>query len=99
LTAIAGSPFAAGIRPTSIAVDPSGHFAYVANYNLNCTPSDVSAYTIDGTTGALAPVSLSPFAAGVGTVRVTVDPSGRFVYTTNNCSDDVSAYSINAATG
>ena len=31
LFAIAGSPFAAGAEPISVAVDPSGKFAYVAN--------------------------------------------------------------------
>jgi len=29
LTAIAGSPFAAGIEPIAIAVDPKGKFVYV----------------------------------------------------------------------
>ncbi len=31
LTPIAGSPFAAGNGPDSIAVDPTGRFAYVSN--------------------------------------------------------------------
>jgi len=38
---------AAGSNPMSVAVDPSGKFAYVANLNSN----DVSMYTIDVTTG------------------------------------------------
>jgi DNA-binding beta-propeller fold protein YncE len=48
LTPIAGSPFAAGSAPWSMAVDPSGRFAYVPNSGNN-----VSGYTIDSTTGAL----------------------------------------------
>jgi 6-phosphogluconolactonase (cycloisomerase 2 family) len=36
-------------HPTSIAVHPSGKFAYVTNSASN----DVSIYSIDGTTGAL----------------------------------------------
>ncbi len=40
---------AAGTGPVSVAVDPSGKFAYVANADSN----NVSMYTIDATTGAL----------------------------------------------
>ena len=46
LTPITGSPFAAGLQPASVAVDPSGKFAYVANSSSN----DVSAYTINAST-------------------------------------------------
>lgn len=31
LTALAGSPFASGLNPVSVAVEPSGKFVYVAN--------------------------------------------------------------------
>src|ERR1700737_4896149 len=50
----------------------TGGFAYVANLYSN----NVSAYTIDGTTGALTPVAGSPFATGSAPVSVTVDPTG-----------------------
>src|SRR5207244_10342622 len=43
LTAVPGSPFAAGMYPFSVAVDPTGRFAYVANEGSQ----SVSAYTID----------------------------------------------------
>jgi len=39
----------AGLSPTSIAIDPSGKFAYVANAGSN----NVSMYSIDAATGAL----------------------------------------------
>src|SRR5580698_9104200 len=32
LTPVAGSPFGAGTEPEGVAVDPTGKFAYVANY-------------------------------------------------------------------
>jgi DNA-binding beta-propeller fold protein YncE len=51
LTAIAGSPFPAGTVPFSVAVDPTGKFAYVANGN------NVSGYTINATTGALTAIA------------------------------------------
>ncbi len=103
LRAVAGSPFAAGIEPHSVTVDPSGRFAYVANYCFPCSQGNVSAYTINRSTGALRAVSGSPFADGPGPNSVTVDPSGRFVYVTNYCdgcsAGNVSAYTINNSTG
>ena len=82
----------------------SGGFAYVANCgSLGCGggvgPGKVSAYTIDGTTGALTPVAGSPFPTGLGPQGVTVDPSGRFLYVANLASSNVSAYTIDPATG
>ena len=48
-------------------VDSLGEFAYVANFASN----NVSAYTIDGITGALTPISASPYAAGSRPASVT----------------------------
>jgi 6-phosphogluconolactonase len=110
LTPIPGSPFAAsGITPVSVGVDPSGKFAYVANYcgvGL-CSQGTVSAYTINATTGALTAAPGSPLAAGTAPNTVAVDPSGKFVYVTNECAvnfcasgiGSVSAYVINSASG
>jgi 6-phosphogluconolactonase (cycloisomerase 2 family) len=50
----------AGALPIDLVADPSGQFVYAANYNSN----DISAYVVDAGTGALTPVSGSPFAAG-----------------------------------
>ena len=58
---------AAGSTPVSIAVDPTGRFAYVTNDSSN----DVSAYAINPITGALT--SIGPnVAAGTTPVPVTV---------------------------
>ena len=95
LTQAPGSPFAAGVAPAGVAVDPSNRFVYVANSGSN----DVSAYMIDSATGALTPVARSPFAAGAGPVGIAVGPAGRFLYVANSASSDVSAYTIDAATG
>jgi len=67
----------------------------VANRNSN----NVSAYTINGTTGALVPVVGSPFSAGQGPFSVTVDPTGRFAYVANVDSNNVSAFTIDGLTG
>jgi Tol biopolymer transport system component/6-phosphogluconolactonase (cycloisomerase 2 family) len=91
LTAVPGSPFAAGTYPFSIAVDPSGKFVFVANQNSN----NVSAFTIDSI-GALHAVPGSPFAAGVKPVWVAVDPSGKFLLVANFSSDSISVFAIDA---
>jgi DNA-binding beta-propeller fold protein YncE len=92
----------AGSGPFSVAVDPSGRFAYVANQG----DGTVSAYTIDSTTGALTQLGNSPFLAGRAPVSVAVDPSGKFAYVANECvssndcsSGTVSAYTIDSTTG
>jgi 6-phosphogluconolactonase (cycloisomerase 2 family) len=104
LTEVAGSPFAAGVGPTAIAVDPSGRFAYVTNGGSFDFTDTISAFTIDATTGALT--SAGPAQASrSGPRSVAVDPSGKFVYTANGgssrttTSNDVSAYTLNAMTG
>ena len=83
----------------SVAVDPSGKFAYAANGGAGST--SVSIYTINGTTGALT--SSGTIAAGNVPVAVAVDPSGKFVYAANNSFSgspgSVSMYTINATTG
>lgn len=83
----------AGTNPVSVAVDPTGKFAYVANSGSN----DVSMYSIDTTTGILS--SLGPIVGATSPSSVTVDPSGKFVYVANSGSNNVSMYSINATTG
>ncbi len=63
-------------------------------------PGNVSAYTIDGTTGALTPVPGSPFPAGGIARSVTVDPTGRFAYVVNGfAAGTVSAFAIDQSTG
>jgi 6-phosphogluconolactonase len=94
LTAIAGSPFAAGSGPQSVVVDPSGKFAYVANFG-----GDVSGYTINPTTGALTLIAGSPFGAGNEPSSVAVDPSGKFAYVVNFGGNNVSGYTIDPSTG
>ena len=91
-----GTNFAAGASPRSVAIDPTGTFAYVAN-NGQGIPANytVSAYTINSITGALTPVNGSPFLTGGTAPRsVTIDPSGKFAYVANDGSNDVSAFTI-----
>jgi 6-phosphogluconolactonase len=68
LTAIPGSPFAAGMQPTAVVVDPTSLYAYAAN----ATSNNVSAYTINPNSGALAPLSGSPPATGLIPVAMAI---------------------------
>ncbi|MDQ6951635.1 MAG: beta-propeller fold lactonase family protein [Mariprofundales bacterium] len=64
LTAMTGSPFTTGSAPSSITIDPSGKFIFVANSGAN----QVSAYTINATTGALT----SAGTASAGGIPISV---------------------------
>jgi YVTN family beta-propeller protein len=78
-------------------MDPSGKFAYVANAYSN----NASGYTIDPGTGALTPITSSPFAAGTYPVSVAVTRaklSVRAVYTTNAGANTVSVISSSTNT-
>jgi 6-phosphogluconolactonase (cycloisomerase 2 family) len=105
LSSIAGSPFQTGApsgsdpSPISAAVNPSGNFVYVADFNGNGTTGYVSAYSINASTGALTAITDSPFTAGNQPESITVDPSGSYVYVANLFDNTISGYSINSSSG
>jgi 6-phosphogluconolactonase len=78
------------MNSSPVTVDPFGLFAYVSNSSL----SDIDAYIINQTTGALTPVITSPFPTGTIPSQVTVDPSGNFAYVANIGDGTISAYTI-----
>lgn len=79
LTPLAGSPFSpgSGATPQGLASAPNGHFLYVADAGR------IDAFGVDSATGALKAITGSPFASGTNQ-RLVVDPSGKFLY----ASDD-----------
>ena len=96
LTPNAPVAVAAGNEPTEIAVDPSSRFAYVVNRNDNT----VSMYTIDPTSGNLTLNSTATnpagtIATGAAPFRIDFDPSGKFVYVTNEQAA-ASIYTVNS---
>jgi len=98
LTPIAGSPFrfpTLNGAPSGLAIDLSGRFLYATDSNNNY----VVAFSIDNSTGALTPISGSPFASGAGPWGAFVHPSGKFLYVTNNGEGTVSGYAIDSASG
>ncbi len=80
LTANTPSAVRAGNGPAAVAVDPTSQYAYVVN-RLDNT---VSMFTIDQTTGNLLPNGT--IATGIQPFRINFDPSGKFVYVTNEGS-------------
>ena len=93
LNGLATSPFYAGSYPNFVATDPFSRFLYIAGYGNNT----LYAYKIgsDGTPTAIT----GPFGTGGGYDEGVVDPSGSFLYVTNNLTDGISAYTINQSTG
>jgi 6-phosphogluconolactonase len=65
----------------------------------NSGSDDVSAYSIDATTGELTEVAGSPFASGTAPHSIRVEPSGKYAYVANTGSNNISGYVIDPATG
>jgi hypothetical protein len=59
----------------------------------------VSGYSINQSSGALTTISGSPFQTGEWPGGLTIDLSGRFLYTANFASDNSSGFAINPLTG
>jgi len=90
-------PFQTDNLPNAVAVDPRGIYVYVANFNAN----DVSAYSIDPSTGNATPLAGSSiYAVDNGPLCLLIEPSeGRYIYTANFLSNTVSGLALNPATG
>jgi|HubBroStandDraft_1064217.scaffolds.fasta_scaffold00079_47 6-phosphogluconolactonase len=97
LTPLGGPPFATGPNPFSIDISPSGKFLYTANDNYygGGTPG-VSAFQINGVTGALTPVNGSPFAAGTEPISLAFTPSGRYLYVSDPGTGTIFAFTVNS---
>jgi 6-phosphogluconolactonase len=117
LTAVAGSPFpvpsvggATGNPILSMIFNPNGKSLYIKNDGGTGTGS-LAAFSIDPATGALAPLSGSPFTLGISATSLAgLDPAGRFLYVANqgvctvanSCNPStlstgsISAFSLNA---
>jgi len=76
-----------------VAVDPLGQFLWASD-----SAGPLTAYRLD-TAGVFGGVDTSPFDAHTLPYSVAIDPSGRFVYVGNDDADQVSAFSLERATG
>jgi 6-phosphogluconolactonase (cycloisomerase 2 family) len=96
----AANSYSVGAKPQGIAIDPTGSFLYVSNSG----DGTVSAFTIDATTGALMPVTGSPFTASGANSPATptalaIDPSSQYLYVANGAAGTISVFTNTAATG
>ena len=109
LTAVTGSPFAAGTSPEAVAVFAStacsirgGHCHTLENlYVANFGSDTVSAYQIDQLSGFLT--LIATYATGAGPSAMAAGPGAPytpFLYIANTSgSDDISAYRIDGFSG
>ena len=85
--------------PLAILAHPGGHLVYVGSDDATSrTPNTVTAYRVDFATDGLTAVGASN-TDGAGLVAMSMAPSGRFLYTANTLSDDVSVFSVDACSG
>jgi 6-phosphogluconolactonase (cycloisomerase 2 family) len=95
LTPLANSPFTTRASPCSVAVDPSGKYVYVVNKGSD----EISAYSVDVTTGNLSSFP-TPFSSqGKLPSSIAIDPTGKFAYVANHGDNNVAAFSIDSTTG
>ena len=66
-TLIPGSPFAVGIAPTSLAIDPTGKYLYAASQS-----DTVMAYKIDNLSGSLSSIANGSVATGTFPISIAV---------------------------
>ncbi len=97
LALLDGSPFSndVGADPTatSVAIDPSGDFAYA----VDMASGHVSGYALDASAGTLTAVPGSPFSAA-SPYSIAIDPSGRFVYVPGDAGS-IAGFARDATTG
>lgn len=108
LTAVAGSPFSAGLGPIAIAADPSFNFLYV----LDKQSSEISEFSYAPGSGVLTALSSPSISTGLtplsfviiaGTtgsnVGNTLTNPTDFVFVSNSGASTVSEFSLNTTTG
>jgi 6-phosphogluconolactonase (cycloisomerase 2 family) len=91
LTAVPGSPFAAGDKPSAVASDAKSAYVYVTD----AVRGDVLGYTV-ASTGALTTLSGSPYPAGNDPTGIVVDPTYAYAYVSNSTDATVTAYSMSS---
>ena len=96
-----------GIAPHGIAVDAGGKFLFVANQGTSgvLESGTISVFSIQ-TSAALTEVAGSPFSVATvldtvnpGPSAVAVTPDGKYLYSANQFTGTVSAFSVDSASG
>jgi 6-phosphogluconolactonase (cycloisomerase 2 family) len=97
LVPMTNSPFATGILPVGLTIDPRGKFLYVANFSSNT----VGAYAIDVSSGnPVGSVGSASTSVDTAPTCVTIEPAlGIYAYTSNNLASTVSAMKLDPHNG
>jgi len=99
-TPVGSSPTPTGLTPEAMAEDPAGKFLYVANAG----DATISGFSIDGSTGALQTLPMSPYtlsltpppSGGRALLNLVIDPKGQFLYVTNSENKNISVFGISS---
>jgi 6-phosphogluconolactonase (cycloisomerase 2 family) len=81
-----------------VAIDPLGQYVYTATFALSNT-AQAYGFSIDPGTGALTPVTGTPFALSNATGVFSFHPTGNFLYMANTNGASIDTYSVNRSTG
>src|SRR5260370_6763324 len=97
LVPMTNSPFATGIFPVGLTIDPRGKFLYVANFSSNT----VGAYAIDiASRNPVGSVGSASTSVDTAPTCVTIEPAlGIYAYTSNNLASTVSAMQLDPHNG
>lgn len=104
LTPVPGSPFSlpSNELPAYLAIGGSGTslFLYASLSQSSVHPGGIAAFAIDSSSGALTLVPGSPFQSGSDTPGyISVDPSGRFLYSAGLQDGSIYGFAIDSTTG
>jgi len=97
------SVVALGNNPAGVAIPATGGFVYVVDQESPLTSSAhgvLLSFTENTSTGALTPIAGSYFngvPAGTTPSAIAEDPSGHFIYVTDEATNQLYGYTVNAA--
>ncbi len=89
LAPVTGSPFCAGVKPSSIASTPAGGFVYVTD----STQNQIFGYSVNSD-GSLASLVAGDIATGEYPDAMAIDGAGKYLYVANRNSNNIESYSI-----
>ena len=94
LTATTSSPYKAGVKPVSLAADPTNRFVYAIDFASN----QMVGYSIQAN-NVLSFLTNGPFKTGNEPASIVVDPRGTFIYLADSLDSAVAGYVIALQTG
>jgi 6-phosphogluconolactonase (cycloisomerase 2 family) len=90
----ATGPYQAGVKPSSLAADPTSRFVYITDYASN----QLIGYIVTSTSELNFLIS-GPYRTGAEPTAISIDPRGKYIYVSNGLDSTVTAYAIDLATG